>query len=307
MPTAHRLPRLAAAALLVATAAGATPAPLDAGKPRWERLDFAASRLLLTASARVDARLLPAAAVAPLLLPTPAGIPVAPAGPEVVEMLYTASGLGLASVTTLYLDPASGAALQRRQVDTSGGERVRVYRFTDAGAYHYTRRPAGREQRKLPPEQWTDLSEGMRPYPAGAAGRPVTEATALLWLVAAGPLGKAGDRMEALTFSRRQVHRVTAEVTGERQVQVDFTETDAGATRRRRGDIGVLVVRVRGAALDPADGDESFELLGLRGDLELLLEPRQRLPLALRGRIKVLGDVTVELRAAVLRQPPPPG
>ena len=108
--------------------------------------------------------------------------------------------------------------------------------------------------------------------------------------------------MDVLTFSRRHVHRVSIEVTERRPTRVNFTQTSAHGTERRQGEIDALVMQVRGSPLDPpADADEEFELLGLRGDLELLLDPATRVPLQLRGHVKVLGRLSVELRQAVLR------
>ena len=45
----------------------------------------------------------------------------------------------------------------------------------------------------------------------------------------------------------------------------------------------------------------SFELLGLQGDLELLLEPVARIPVQLSGTVKIAGQVTIRLQEATLR------
>ena len=50
------------------------------------------------------------------------------------------------------------------------------------------------------------------------------------------------------------------------------------------------------------DEDEDFELLGLRGDLELLLDPADAGPRwNCAATSKIAGQVTVHLRRAVLR------
>jgi hypothetical protein len=93
------------------------------------------------------------------------------------------------------------------------------------------------------------------------------------------------------------------EVTGTRAVKVDFVETSAASgTRRRQERIEAIALRLRGVPMDaPGDDDEPFELLGLRGDLELLLDPQTRVPLQLKGRVKIAGPLTVRLREAMLR------
>jgi hypothetical protein len=192
--------------------------------------------------------------------------------------------------------------LQQVTLDTSGRLRERTYRFTDIGAYHYTRRPAERREEALPPTTWTDLSEGMRPFPEDVGGQPVTAPTLLLWLAAAADLSRRGDQLEVLAFSRRHVNRVTIEVTGYRAASIDFTEQrPADQPRRRRGKVQAIALRINGSPVDAAAEEEPFELLGLQGDLELLLDPATRTPLQLRGQVRIAGDVTVRLRTATLR------
>lgn len=304
----NRRPRLRAAAglllaVLAAQAAGAQP--LDPGRPRWAVLDFAASKLFLSATARVEATTRPAGAVADALRATPEGRPLAP-GTEVLEMTLAASGFGRDSLTRLWADPGTGAMLQRIQRDAGSRTRQRLYRFTDVGAYHFTRWPADAREAGLPPEQWSRTSEGMRAWSEAARQQPVTEASVLLWAVGAAALDRPGDRFEALAFSRRQVNRVTIEVTGRRREVVDYVERGPEGSRRRRESAEALVLRLHGAPLEAGTEDDEFELLGLRGDLEILLDPRTRAPLELRGRVKVAGQVTVRLKAMTLRPDPNP-
>lgn len=301
MRLAARLLCLFPISAMLAAPAAAGDAALDPERVRWSALEFSASKLLLSAKAEVTARVVPAAAVTGRLLATPAGEAVRPAH-DVLEMTYRASGFGRASTTTLWADPGTGAMLQQVTLDTSGRLRERTYRFTDSGAYHYTRRPADRREDALAPATWTDLSEGMRAYPDEVAGQPVTGATVLLWLAAAADLAHSGDRLEVLAFSRRRVSRVTLEVTGYRAASIDFTEQrPADQPRRRRGKVEAIALRINGRPADAAADDEPFELLGLQGDLELLLDAATRTPLQLRGRVRIAGDVTVRLRRAILR------
>jgi hypothetical protein len=292
--------RLATASLsLTWGLALAEPGAFDPGRARWAELEFRAAKFLMSATARVEARMRPSAAIAAELVTTPAGTPVAP-GPEVLEMVYRASGLGRESVTTLWADPVSGATLQRTQLDS--GERQRTYRFTDSGAYHYTRWPATRGEEDLSPARWTERTEGMRPYSPGAIGKPVTEATVLLWLTSAADLEDAGDRIEVLTFSRKHVNRVVVEVAGRRRLDVAYDERSPAGSRQRKGKVDAILLRIHGAPLDPdPSGDDDFELLGLRGDLELWLDAGTRVPLELRGDVKIAGKLAVKLRRAVLR------
>jgi hypothetical protein len=291
--------------LIVALTAGNAPAAageFDQRQVRWTALELTATKLLMSARARVETSSITTASVAARLVTTPTGRAVVP-GPEMIEVVYRASGLGRESVTMLWAEPSSGATVQQFQEDIEGRRRQRTYRYTDVGAWHYTRRPATPQEESLAPSQWTDLSQGLRPFPASTHGRPVGSPPVLLWMASAADLSRRGDRLEVLTFSRRHLHQVVMEVTGTRAVKVDYVEKSAASgTRRRQERIEAIAIRLRGVPMDaPGDDDEPFELLGLRGDLELLLDPQTRVPLQLKGRVKIAGPLTVRLREAMLR------
>lgn len=291
---------LIATSLLLACAAAAAAPALDAERPRWSALDYSAAKLFLSANTSLQLRLRPASELAAELRAVPQGEP--PATPDqVLEVTYASRAAGHDNHSRLWVDPKDGTALQRMQSDRGSRLRERTYRFTDVGAWHFTRWPASRAEESLPPEQWTRVEQSLRAYPHAAVGQRITEATALLWIIAASPLTLPGDRLEVVTFSHREVSRVTVEVTGRRFVRAAFTEREGDTTRNRRGSIEALVLRLSATPLDPAGNVEDFELLGLRGDLELLLDPTTRAPIELRGRAKVVGPLTVRLAGMTLR------
>lgn len=284
-----------------AAAGDDTAAVFVPGRVGWTALEFSASKFLMSAKARVEVRTRPATEIAADWLTPGSGCALAP-GDQVLEMAYGASGAGRDSTTTLWLDPTSGAALQRTQRSDGSRPRHRVYRYTDSGAWHRTHWPASAAEEKLPPDQWTERSEGLRPYPAEAAGRVITEPTALVWLVAAADLSRPGETLEILSFSRRHVHRVLVTVTGTRTVTVDYLESAGGTEQRKKGSVQAVRVLIRGTPLKDEGGeDDEFELLGLRGDIELLLEPRSRVTLALGGKAPVVGQIAMKLQRLTLR------
>jgi hypothetical protein len=303
------LRRFTVAALLLGLSAHAAAAPPPAGnagrfdpqRVGWTRLEFEARKLFLSAHASMSAGQRERDSIAMEIVSPATGKPVAvPA--IVAEIRYGASGIGRNSETTLWLDVADGAAVQRMQLDRGKRTRHRIYRYTDVGAWHQTRWPASEQEIDRPPEQWTERSEGLRAYPPTAAGLPIADPAALLWLIAASDLAQAGDSMALHTFSRRQVHRVAVEVLGPMQASIDFDSTDSRGAWQRRGKMPALRLRIRGEPLQQQQGDDDeFELLGLQGDIELLLDPAHRTPLALSGKGKIVGQVTFHLRRAVLR------
>jgi hypothetical protein len=288
------------AALLLALLAGSTAAAgLEPSRVGWSALRLGGSKLFISADARLEAAIVPAAAVAATLRTPPEGIPVAP-GATVLRLTYTGAALGRTSAATLLMDPRTAAGLQRVQQDFGSRPRYREYRYTDRGAWHWTRWPEGGEA-ELAPARWSKTSAGLRAFDR-PADCPVLEPTGLIWAVAAAPLAAPGDRARFLIFQRRILQPIEVEVAGLQPFAHDYADETGGATRRVRGRAPALRLLLRG---DPrtAGSDDELELLGLRGDLELWLDPATRAPLQLSGNVAVLGRVTLRLRS--LRRPGP--
>ncbi|MCL4779550.1 MAG: hypothetical protein KJ049_05140 [Gammaproteobacteria bacterium] len=301
MSLAARNMFLTAAALLytgLVQAGDATSPLLDPARPGWSEIRMTAAKLFLTADAHLALRTLPDSAVRKTLLPIP-GMQAIEPGTEVLELVYEAGGLGRKSRLTLLMDPVSGAALQGTHHDLEGKHRYRVWRYGETGAYQRTRWPLDRGEESLPPARWSKTSEGPRIYPVDPAGRPVLESTGLLYAIAAAPLDRPGDQVELLVFRRRDTRIVHVEVLAPRTVNVNYAELWPGGAVQRRGEITPLRLAVRGLPVaNPATdkgSDDEFELLGLRGNIELLLDAETRTPLLLSGSAPVLGRVTLRL------------
>jgi len=294
------------ASLLAGATAGAgaadasvDPARFDPERVGWSEIRMTASKLFLTADARLSLRTVPGASIRPDLLPVSDErfTPLTP-GKEVLELLYETRAVGRRSRLTLLMDPLSGAALQRTQHDQDGKLRQRTYRFGVEGAYQRTRLPATDSERALLPDRWTKTSEGLRAYPVSPGRQPVIEPTGLLYAIAAAPLDQPGDALEVLVFRRRDTQTVRIEVLPSREISVRYDELWPGGTVQRSGKIQALRLSLNGLPVPGGKpGDDDLELLGLRGQLELLLDPETRAPLQLSGTVKVVGSVTLRLAA----------
>ena len=280
------------------------PAAADAGDPAldparvgWSEIRMTASKFFLTAESRLALRTLPAETVIPdlLVVADEQFTPLVP-GTDVLELVYDTWGAGRKSRLTLLMDPGSGAAIQRVQHDQASKPRFRTYRFGIEGAYHRTFWPATASEKLLQPKEWTRTSEGLRAYPVSPGKQPVIEPTGLLYAIAAAALNKPGDTADMLVFRRRDTRTVRITVLPSREVSVRYDEAWPTGTVQRSGKIVALRLSLRGM---PAAGgnpdDDGLELLGLRGQLELLLDPATRAPLQLSGDVRILGKVTLRL------------
>lgn len=299
-PGMHRLLMavLVAGTLAAPPATRAGPPAFDAARVGWSEIRMSGSKLFLSADARVSWRAVSGPTVAPDLLAVPAGTftPLVP-GNDLVELTYDARATGLRSRLSLLMDPATGAALQRTQHDQQGKLRVRTYRFGREGAYQRTFWPATPAEKSLPPARWTRTAEGLRAYPDAPGSRPVVEPIGLLYLVAASSLDQPGDSLDVLVFRRRDTQVVRIEVLPPRDVQVRYDELWPRGAVQRQGKVRPLRLGLTGLPVPGADPDEELELLGLRGRLELLLDPATRAPLQLSGDVKIVGSVTLRLAA----------
>ena len=272
-------------------------AELNPGEIGWYRLEMTASKLFMQVRTEAELAVLDHEELGDELTGAGEGEPVAVSG-EVTRMTFRFQGLGRNSLTTLYIDADSGAALQRVQEDSGRKLRHRIYRFTDAGAYHFTSYPAKGEE-GLPDRQWTDKSEGFRPYPPDAVGQIVTDPTALLYVAAATKWAEPGDKTSILTFARRKVARVDLKLAGTESMEVDFQLDEA----RYQATVPALRILVDPDPIGDAE-DDDFEFLGLRDDIEILLDPETGIPLQLHGKAPVVGMVTFRLTSASRGQRP---
>ena len=75
----------------------------------------------------------------------------------------TTSLLGRNSQVNFWLEPDL-TALQRTQTDTGKKQRIKTYRFLKDGVHSFQKQPFDHEK-KLPPQQWTDLGEQHYSHP----------------------------------------------------------------------------------------------------------------------------------------------
>ena len=90
--------------------------------------------------------------------------------------------------------------------------------------------------------------------------------------------------------------RVELVVQGTTEIEVDYTEvTDAGE-RDIKGRREVVQIRLDGSPVGEQGSERDFQFLGLRGDVEIFLEPNRRVPLQISGRIRYVGKGHVRLQ-----------
>lgn len=274
---------------------------LDPSRVGWSDIQVKATKFFLSMTTGISIANIDYASLREILLDPGAGDPIAPGGSN-RELVVGIDGLGRHHETRLYLDAATGAAVQRISHDSGGRLRHRIYRFTDAGAYQWSWWPAGAEEKRLPPErwrEWSDRPEGMRPYSVEPPGSIITEPAGLLYIIGAAPLSEPGDVYEVMAYMRGNVFPVRIRVIGREDIRVEFDERSAESTLERNGKMSAIKLLIQGEADE--NGENRFELLGMRGDIVMHIDPETRAPIQLQGKIKIIGQVTMRTRILTRR------
>lgn len=272
-------------------------AGFDTGRLDWSDLSFHASKFFISIDADVALSDVPVGDVEGLLTAPGEGNAVPVQGPT-KELVFTTAAFGRQTRAAVLLNAEDGATLQRTSHDSGKRNRHRIYRYTDVGAYQKTWWPVGDEEEGLPTDQWQQWSkyeEGMRPFAEAVHGQIVTDPGALLYIVGAAPLNEAGDSIEILAYARKNVHRVQVEVAGMEQIKVKYDQQGGANPGRKKGKMNALKLLVRGEMIDDGDSDDQFELLGLRGDIDIHIDPETRVPLQIEGNVKIAGHAVMRL------------
>lgn len=289
--------------MAVISSVSAEDSRLDPDRIGWAEAQFHTSVLFFSVDANISLRPVTAADVADKLMVPGEGVAIAP-DDSIQQIVFTTDFIGRHTVTDLLINSHNGAALQRTSHDSGNRFRHRIYRFTETGAYQRTRWPVGKDEEKLPADrwyEWSEASEDLRSYPEAAFGSIVTEPGGLLYIVGAAKLDEPGDAAEILAYVRRHVHRVRIEVTQPETISVSYLERAGETSVERKGKQQVMTLLIRGEGLDDGDDKNEFELLGLRGDIRMHMDPKTRAPLQLKGKVKIAGNVTMRIKNLVLR------
>ena len=276
---------------------------LDANGVPWSQLSFHAKNFWVEVSTDVKLVSMPVAAVQPLLISTPKGIPVKIKAPEASQMtINTTIDPRFRSEVHIYnriwFNPSDSAALGRIRLRRGEDDFKKIYRFTKQGVFRHRVEPKDKKEASLPPEKWTDMNDSFYPYDQirlGCSG--VSERSLPLYILSAARISKIEDALSLCVFGKRQLHRVTLRNEGEHPVSVSYVEKKQHAESRKKGMIKAFKIVLTS---EPMKSDlkkpENFSFLGFHKDISIYIDPVTRLPLQASGFIPTVGKVSLTLR-----------
>ncbi len=279
------------------------------GSVSWRELRYSAHKLIFGATTTLAAERVEAAALAARLARPPGAraVPL-PAGEAIAITSSSDLPFGRDETVTLWIDPATGAALGADKTTTGGNPYHKLLRFTDGGLYTWRSQPASPREERLAPQGWTKRKQyATSPAVRPPEGTPVTDAYALLYLVSAAGLDRKDAALRLVMLVDKAYVEVSFVAGGASVVRASFDESWPGGSRRREGNVLVRSVRATGRALGSAGAQDDVDLgfLGMRGALTLYLEVGTGVPVEFSGRVEHIGNLTVRLDRAALAAAPP--
>lgn len=274
-------------------------ASLDPSRVRWAQLEYRASKFLVTLETQIMLTRLGAAEAKQALIAPTLGGGLQPAGPEVYRIDLATDLFGQNTSVQLWLD-ANAAALQRTVLNTGRKHRYRNFRFTETGTYSLKRYPRPGEESSSW-QRWGEVTEDYYPHGEAARGLIITETGALHYILSASKLEKPGDWLTFHVFTSEVIAVVRAEVRGYSRLMTNYERITSKESRRVSGLMDVLHISLNVKPFDPARTMEQPDFMALKGDLDLYLDPKDRLVIQLSGKAEVVGSLDIKLRKAVLR------
>jgi hypothetical protein len=206
----------------------------------------------------------------------------------------------------LLLAPNSAAIYQRNRFTIGRkNRRNKFYRYHADGVTRVRRDPLPGEV-DLPPAQWSKTSLEEVSFPHLPANSVVTTPYALLILASSLPFTAnanegAGRGAEIYIHTDHNLYQVDLERGEDSSLQASYLLYDSnGKDQRHEEKRRVETIHLRAHATAHAPDKPDFELLGLRGELTLLVDSETRLPLRLMGTAPRLGKAHLDLKTATL-------
>ena len=269
---------------------------LDPSRVGWKSLSYKTHVLFFGMNIEVQMNQISLATSKAALLEPKSGQGAMPQTDPTYRLDLDTKILGRNSAISLWFDP-DGSAFQRTQTDTGKKHRVKTYRILEDGYFSLQARPK-EDEKDLSPNMWTDRGEGEKIFDKlPPAGTIIAEPTALYYLASAAPLNKPGDKFEQYIFTKHGIYKLYFHAVDYQNLEAQFKINHSGESETVYDDgYKTLHIKMNGVPIDAsAEGD--FDFLGLKGEIDLYLDPKTRVLVQISGSLEIIGYTDVKLRA----------
>ena len=276
------------------------PLALDHSRLTWTQLHYKATKLFIKSEATVELQTIPASEVVSSLVAPGQGVGVEPTNSTGIYLKLNAKFLNRDILTRGWIEPDNANALQRLIIETGAKRGYKFYRFTNKGTFSLRKKPKGNEK-DLSSDQWTDVSENLYHYAESGEGNfNATLPVGIFYILATAELNTRGDKIETLVFSKKHLNLVTISVRETIKLNTNYTLVSKSGQRIEvKGRAVALRVSLRPRPL--ANGEVDFDFLGFKGDVDIILDKKYRVPLRLLGKAKYIGKLEINLDQLTLK------
>ena len=282
------------------------PAPLATaessdGAP-WRMLEFERKSIWGTAKARIELNEKSSAELANAWQNPGRQDYLMPLGESVWELTVAATVGSNRARLQLLMEPTSTAIYQRDRFTVGRkNRRNKFYRYHREGVSRIRRDPQPDEV-SLPPAQWSQSLLQEITFPRLPADRVVTAPYALLILTSALPL--TADASAAFyVHTDYNLYRVVLQRGIDTRVKASYLLLDSdGQSRRYKEDRRAETIHLQLESTEQAPDKPDFELLGLSGEITVLIDSETRLPLRVIGTAPRVGKAHLDLKSASLAE-----
>ncbi len=269
----------------------------------WQEVEMQGRKFFAKASSLTRLTIVPRVAADGRLTEAFSGHGITPKGPGVAHLqVLSKSPIGKSDLE-LYLDIPAPIALQKTRVRWTKKPEYSTFRFTLSGVARTDRKPATGEI-EWRPQDWSHIAQKFRDYPERQAGLEITDHGALLYLLAIADLTHAGDSAEFFTFANRNIVRIDLSAVEQVNAKAKFALISKTTTQTIKEPRKALRVLVQAAAVAGPDEGQQQDIFGaMRGAIEITLDLSTRAPLALTGKIRLIGKFTMRLKSLKLAEP----
>jgi hypothetical protein len=312
MPRSTAPIRLAALALLclpLSLIAGEEPPPDPAraqapatgpSPPPWHRLHFAADSLAGSVTTTLTLSPAKMADVEARTFPESGDTPEAFTASRVLQLQVDGEArtvlTGSTTRASVWFDADSSQVLLRERTSAGSKGSSKIHRFGARGASRLRLEPADSRQALLPSAQWSKRSGKFFPYDMARAGcNSITVPAQLIYAISRQP-----ELTPYCVFHDGALYRVQLQSRGNEKHAVSYSLRSTGGQRQVSGPRRLERIALRIEPLDPKARLEDFELLELRGDITIQVDPEYRIPVMLSGSRSGLGSIIIRLTDASL-------
>jgi len=259
--------------------------------PQWKALHYRLSLLFVSAEADITIRQASNQELQKNLL-NPPGVALKIADQPLYQLSITTDNLGRKSDTQVWYS-GDFKMIQLSRFDSGKRYRRKVFRYLPDGFWSYQRSPKNDDEIE-DESRWSVEETKSVQKPAELKSVEVIEDSLLFHLVSVLPLRKKGDSYQYYSYINDAVFLNRLQVVGKKDVDVDFVEKFPDHDKWREGETELVHIKVHATAVD-AKNQEDFEIMGLKGDLSLFVDPNTGVLVQLSGHVDYLGQVDIAL------------